>query len=297
MFASDPTFKRVEDFARDVLRWATRARCDTRNSVLYVVGNCESAQLLCHKQCWRFFNSLQQHPRAASDVVLAIQKNTTVPAKHWGSSTIRWWPTVAQQYPAVVNTQPLYSAFRKAIVHDLTKSERLRQTGLTQLLCDIAQYSFASGPIAAPQHLFDILQQLVHPHHALVIIPAPDGKPRMYVHQWPSWLQQGSSRVVSMFFDMVYPPPPQRDVYGAQHACAQRGGQCALCGGQVQATWWHHILYECTGLLQAQDSPQWRAFVSLLQMGHQGLAIYTCFPLLAQLMPLLKQSFVAGTEC
>ena len=69
MQSSSSVFREAEDFARDLLRWAVHAHCDTRNSVLYVLGNGESIQLLCHKQCWRFFRSLEQHPRAASQFI------------------------------------------------------------------------------------------------------------------------------------------------------------------------------------------------------------------------------------
>ncbi len=47
--ASGRAFRDAEDFARELMRWALRAKCDVRNSVLYVLGNCESVQLLCHK--------------------------------------------------------------------------------------------------------------------------------------------------------------------------------------------------------------------------------------------------------
>jgi hypothetical protein len=102
--ATGQAFREAEDAARGFLRWAVRATCDTRNSVLYVLGNSASVQLLCHKQCWRFFQGLDRHPRAATDMVRAIQANRTIPAEHWGGSTIRWWPQVAALYPRVAHT-------------------------------------------------------------------------------------------------------------------------------------------------------------------------------------------------
>ena len=102
--ASGAVFREIESFGREVTRWAIRAHGDTRNNMLYVLGNCESIQLLCHKQCWRFFRGLEQHPRAATTIVQAIQQNRTIPEEHWGPSTIRWWPEVAAQYPQVANT-------------------------------------------------------------------------------------------------------------------------------------------------------------------------------------------------
>ncbi len=72
MTACSRVFRDVEDFGRDMLRWALRAPRGSRNSVLYVVSNSASVQLLCHKACWRFFHSLEQHPRAASATIRSI---------------------------------------------------------------------------------------------------------------------------------------------------------------------------------------------------------------------------------
>ena len=41
--ASGRAFRDAEDFAREILRWALKAKATVRNSVLYVLGNCESA--------------------------------------------------------------------------------------------------------------------------------------------------------------------------------------------------------------------------------------------------------------
>ena len=70
--ASGRAFRDAEDLARELMRWALNAKCDVRNSVLYVLGNCTSVQLLCHKQCWRFFDNLENFPRAATETVHAI---------------------------------------------------------------------------------------------------------------------------------------------------------------------------------------------------------------------------------
>ena len=102
--ATGKAFREAEDAARGFLRWAVRATCDTRNSVLYILSNSASVQLLCHKQCWRFFQSVERHPRAVTHTIHAIQANRTIPAQHWGESTIRWWPQVMTQYRKVVNT-------------------------------------------------------------------------------------------------------------------------------------------------------------------------------------------------
>ena len=280
-------FRDAERQVRTYIRWALRARYDIRSSALYVFSNCTTLQLLSQKQCWRFFGSLEQHPRAASDTVHAIQSNGTIPQEHWGASTIRWWPGVAARYPKVANTQPLYKAFRKLIMRDLQQSSRLQQLGLTQLLVDLSQFSFAAGPIDTPSHLFDTLVALVHPRHALVVVPQREGPDKVQAHPWPSWLQQGSSRVVRQCIELFFPAPADGDTYGESSAPPPRTGSCSLCSHQVSVSWQHHIFYECTELLQCDSGAQWRAFVHLLRSGHQGLALYTCFPLLASVLPRL----------
>lgn len=47
MTASDRDFREAENLTREFLRWALRAKCDTRVSILHLISNCESLQLLC----------------------------------------------------------------------------------------------------------------------------------------------------------------------------------------------------------------------------------------------------------
>lgn len=285
--ASHRLFRDAERLVRKFIRWALRAKGDLRTSALYIFGNCTSLQLLCQKQCWRFFHSLKQHPRAASDTVHAIQSCTTIPQCHWGASTIRWWPEVAAHYPTVANTQPLYKAFRHLVRYDISQSDRLQQLGLAQLLVDIAQYSFSGAPMDTPPDLYDTLLALVHPRHALLVVSEEAGQSKVQVHQWPSWLQQGSSRVVRQCIDLFFPPSDTQDTYGAQSAPSPAIGTCSLCTQPVSRCWQHHIFYECTLLHLCDSGAQWQAFVGLLQAGYQGLALYTCFPLFASMMPRL----------
>ena len=77
-------FREAEVFMRKLIRWATSAEGDIRGSFLHVLGNCESVQLLTHKQCWRFFHGLANHPRAATEFITTIQENRTIPPEHWG---------------------------------------------------------------------------------------------------------------------------------------------------------------------------------------------------------------------
>ena len=51
------------------------------------------------------------------------------------------------------------------------------------------------------------------------------------------------------------------------------------------------MLYECTQLGGISGSAQWGAFVRLLSGGYQGLAVYACFPLLAQHLEQLTGGF------
>lgn len=133
------------------------------------------------------------------------------------------------QYPQVLHTQPLYQAFRRAVVRDMMGSARLGHTGLTQLLCDIVQYAFAGAPTPTPAPLFGTLSELVHPHHALVLETVPGQRPKLLLHQWPSWLQRGSTRTVQLFFELFYPPGQGDDTFGPGQAPARAAGHCALC--------------------------------------------------------------------
>ena len=51
-------------------------------------------------------------------------------------------------------------------------------------------------------------------------------------------------------------------------------------------------------MLSVSDSAPWRAFVHLLSHGHQGLALYTCFPLFLSVLDTLLDGFtpVSGVE-
>lgn len=109
-------FGDAERFANDVIRWALNVKRDTRVSVLHLLGNCESLQLLTHKQCFRFFKGLENHPRAASGYVQQIQRCDAVDAAKWGVNTITWWPQVLSSYQNMQNTKPLYQEFRKRVV-------------------------------------------------------------------------------------------------------------------------------------------------------------------------------------
>ena len=73
---------------------------------------------------------------------------------------------------------------------------------------------FAGGPVDTPPHLYDILLELVSPHHSLVVICEREDLLKIQLHQWPSWLQQGSTSTVRAFLAMLYPPAESRGDYG-----------------------------------------------------------------------------------
>ena len=118
------------------------------------------------------------------------------------------------------------------------------------------------------------------------------------VHHWPSWLQQGSVATVTRFAELFGVAPVHCAARPAVITHAQPRGQCSFCGQQVTGGWWHHVLCECTGMLSVSDSAPWRAFVHLLRQGHQGLALYICFPLFLSVLDTLLDGFtpVSGVE-
>jgi hypothetical protein len=78
---------------RKMLRWALKsAPIDTRVSLLYLATNSVNVQLLCQKSCVRFFNSLYEHPRFATDFVSCITR--CIDHELLGRSTLTWWPEV-----------------------------------------------------------------------------------------------------------------------------------------------------------------------------------------------------------
>ena len=93
------------------------------------------------------------------------------------------------------------------------------------------------------------------------------------------------------FFDLIYPSQCRYTVEREDITCTSMHGTCQFCEARVEHGWWHHVLYECTQLGGISGSAQWGAFVRLLSGGYQGLAVYTCFPLLAQHLEQLTGGF------
>lgn len=57
--ATCATWRTIEVFFRKMLRWALKCKRDIRNSVLYILADCTSVQLLVFKRCLRFFDKLK----------------------------------------------------------------------------------------------------------------------------------------------------------------------------------------------------------------------------------------------
>ena len=58
--------------------------------------------------------------------------------------------------------------------------------------------------------------------------------------------------------------------------------RCNICHKPVRSTVWAHVLLDCQKLHLVDNDPLWTAFTDLLRLGFQGLALYTCFPLLCK---------------
>ena len=82
-------FSKAEVFFRRMLRWALSIDMDKRTSFLYVLANQTTAQVVAQKAVYRFFKSVQDHPRFITNFVDKISKG--IEPTYLGSSTITWW--------------------------------------------------------------------------------------------------------------------------------------------------------------------------------------------------------------
>ena len=119
-------------------------------------------------------------------------------------------------------------------MNDLRDSNRLTVTGLDHLLCNVVIYCLAGEPCRPPAKARDILSQLIHPEHSLCHINVK-GKPVLYLQAWPSWLNKGYKRHITVFHDVFY----------AKEAIQLPCSTCKTCNQPITSTIWHHALYEC----------------------------------------------------
>jgi hypothetical protein len=90
--ALEPTncvFAKAEIFIRTMLRWALNVEINSRNSFLYMLANQTTVQVVAQKAVYRFFKSLSDHPRFASEVLQKI--SSSIEPELLGVSTLTWW--------------------------------------------------------------------------------------------------------------------------------------------------------------------------------------------------------------
>ena len=113
-----------------------------------------------------------------------------------------------------------------------------------------------------------ILETLISPAHALCYLTVKK-QSVIHIQAWPSWLCSGYKSHIAVFNQLFY----------ADQANLPNCHRCNLCHKPVRTSIWAHALVECTQLHKVDSDPMWLAFVSLISLGYQGLALYTCFPL------------------
>ena len=85
-------------------------------------------------------------------------------------------------------------------MQDLRKSERLRNKGLTTVLCSIVKHMYKSNHAAPPRRAVMYLEKLVDANSSLVLEPVgPKNVVTVRIHPWPSWLTRGSPKLVDFF--------------------------------------------------------------------------------------------------
>ena len=135
------------------------------------------------------------------------------------------------------NTKPFYDCFRRCVYQDLCLSDRLRESGLDKLLCDVVQFCFKGEMFTAPALAKHQLAKLIHPDHSIsgTIVK---GKTIVSVSEWPSWLNQGHKKHVAVFNDLFY----------SYSYVKLPSTNCQLCNQKFQKSFWYHILYDCVSL-------------------------------------------------
>ena len=150
---------------------------------------------------FRFFKSLEEHPRFATKFVDKISR--CIDPEFLGSSTITWWKNVKFSFEELKNTKPFYIKFCKFILSDLRISDRVETTGLTTLLSDVVKHSFAGEPCTPPAETKVYLEKLFSEDHALCYITVK-GKRVIHVAAWPSWLCKGFKSHITAFNKLFY---------------------------------------------------------------------------------------------
>ena len=77
---------------------------------------------------------------------------------------------------------------------------RLKNKGLTKVLCSAVKYMYKSAFSAPPRRAIVHLEKLVDVNFSLVMMPVGSKHVlSVRVHPWPSWLTRGSPKLVDFF--------------------------------------------------------------------------------------------------
>ena len=130
-----------------------------------------------------------------------------------------------------------------------------------------------------------ILETLISPAHALCYLTVKK-QSVIHIQAWPSWLCSGYKSHIAVFNQLFY----------ADQANLPNCHRCNLCHKPVRTSIWAHALVECTQLHQVDSDPMWLAFVSLISLVYQGLALYT-FPFVLQVPWPTLATYSRLTSC
>ena len=133
------------------------------------------------------------------------------------------------------NTKPLYASFRSCVKQDLCMSDRLRESGLGQLLIDVVQFCFAGEECRAPLAARKWLAQLIHPDHS-ICGSIVKGKTIVNISEWPSWLNKGHKKHIAVFNELFY----------SNQQIELPVEDCQICQQKFRKSFWFHILFECS---------------------------------------------------
>ena len=203
-----------------------------------------------------------------------------VDPENLGLSTLHWWPQVCDLHKRDNLSIPdIYQLYRSFVQQDMVQSKRIQLLGVCDHVHDMLFYCFRAGLVSPPPHTTDLLCKLHREDHSIVWDTDDEQNAVIKIHPWPSWLRRGTLRTITSFFDFFYQQPAPAD------DCTSR--ECRLCHDLIKGHWWAHILSPCSALSEVIDDTEWQAFCQLLQLGHQGLALYACFPLFSVVLPRL----------
>ena len=121
-----------------MLRWAIKAKKDTRNSLLYLASNVPTAQILAFKRIYRYLSKLDQHDRFVADVRFSVQHTAR---KRVGVNLFHFWDDVLAKNiindSQIEGVSDFYELFKRQLAADLATSARISRNGLDTLVVDM----------------------------------------------------------------------------------------------------------------------------------------------------------------